>query len=673
MTLADARREAERLRAEIRRHDRLYYVEAAPEITDQQYDRLLKTLQRLEADFPSLVPPDSPPQRVAGEPLKTFPVVRHRVPMLSMDNTYSHEELEAFDARVRKFLGGREAVSYVVELKFDGVSVSLTYEEGRLARGATRGDGEQGDEITANLKTLRAIPLMLDLPARQTPAVMEVRGEVYMPRPAFEQLNRARARAGEPLFVNPRNAAAGSLKLLDARLVAERGLAIFCYGVAAAEGRVFATHTETLTFLREAGFRVNPHATTCGSMDEVIRACDSWERRRASLGYDVDGLVVKVDALAQQRRLGMTAKSPRFMIAYKFPAERVTTKLLDIEVQVGRTGALTPVAHLEPVFVAGTTVSRASLHNEDEIARRDVRIGDWVIIEKAGEIIPQVVEAVTAKRTGHERRFTMPTTCPACGGPVTRDPEVVAVRCESVACPAQLTERLLHFAQRAAMDIEGLGDVMADQLVTARLVKDVGDLYRLAKPDLLTLERMGDLSAENLLRGIASSTRRPLDRLIFALGIRHIGAAVAEVLARRFGSLERLRAATVADLETIDQVGPVIAEAAVRYFAQPSTRALLEKLRAAGVAPAPVARSDAPQTLSGLTVVVTGTLSRYSRAEAQQAIRAHGGAVGSSVTPRTSCVVAGTEPGSKARKAQRLGIRILDESAFVALLKGARP
>ena len=670
MTLTEARREVERLRQAIRRHDRLYYVEASPEISDHEYDRLVTTLQQLEAEFPQLVTPDSPTQRVAGQPLKTFPVVRHRVPMLSLDNTYSHEELRAFDARVRKFLGG-EAVAYVVELKFDGVSVSLTYRGGRLLRGATRGDGEQGDDITANLKTIRAVPLTLDLPARRLPARLEIRGEVYMPRKAFEQLNRARERAGEPLFVNPRNAAAGSLKLLDPRLVAERHLNLFCYGVAAVEGRPFATHHEVLTFLREAGCRINPHWKRCGSVEEVLRTCDGWVDRRTSLEYDIDGMVVKVDSLAQQSRLGVTAKSPRSMIAYKFPAVRVTTRLLDIEVQVGRTGALTPVAHLEPVFVAGTTVSRASLHNEDEIARKDVRLGDWVVIEKAGEIIPQVVAVVTAKRTGHERKFTMPAHCPACGGPVARDPEAVAVRCESAACPAQLKERLVHFAQRAAMDIEGLGDVMAEQLVKAGLVKDVGDLYRLTKADVLTLERMGDLSAENLLRGIKQSKTRPLDRLIFALGIRHVGATVAEVLAQRFGALEALRAATVGDLEAIDQVGPVVAQAVVHAFRQSSTKTVLEKLRAAGVAPAPVRRPEVPQTLAGMTLVVTGTLTRYSRAEAESAIRAHGGTVGSSVTRRTRYVVAGREPGSKHERAAQLGVAILDEDGFVKLLKGA--
>ncbi len=683
-SLATARREAERLRVLIRHHDRRYYVEAQPEISDQEYDRLVKQLQVLEHRFPQLVTPESPTQRVGGEPLKTFPVVRHRVPMLSMDNTYSHEELREFDARVKRFLGDEAAVTYVVELKFDGVSVSLTYEQGRLIRGATRGDGEQGDDITANLKTIRAIPMILEpsgrvaLPAkgpysrsvqRGVPASMEVRGEVYMPRRAFEALNRERERAGDALFVNPRNAAAGSLKLLDPRLVAGRHLNAFFYGLAAVDGQTFTTHHAILEYLRDVGLRVNPHWTRCTSIDEVIQYCDSWEGRRKLLEYDIDGMVVKVDSLAQQERLGMTAKSPRYTIAYKFPAERVVTQLTGIEMQVGRTGVLTPVAILTPVFVAGTTVSRASLHNEDEIARRDVRIGDWVVIEKAGEIIPQVVEVVQAKRTGHERRFRMPTRCPVCHGPVRRDPEEVAVRCENLNCPAQLRERLLHFAQRTAMDIEGLGEVMAEQLVRAGLVKDLGDLYRLQKPALLALERMGELSAENLLRGIETSKHRPLGRLIFALGIRHVGSAAADWLAQRFGSIERLAGATLEELQTIDQVGPVMAQSLVDYFTAPAARTILTKLRAAEVQMEAARAPRVPQTLAGLTIVVTGTLARYSRAEAAAAIRAHGGLVGSSVTKQTSYVLVGTNPGSKHTKAQTLKIPVLDEVAFNRLLK----
>lgn len=672
MTLTAARREAERLRREIRRHDRLYYAEHRPEITDPAYDRLMQQLQTLEQAFPGLVTPDSPTQRVAGAPLAGFPVVRHRAPMLSMDNTYSHEELRAFDARVRKWLGG-EPVRYLVELKFDGVSVSLTYQRGRFLRGATRGDGEQGDDITANLRTIRAIPLTLEPPAHGAlPTLLEVRGEVYMPRPAFEQLNRARAQAGESLFVNPRNAAAGSLKHLDPRLVAARRLEVFLYGVGAVEGRPFASHEEVLTFLREVGCRVNPHWTACGSMDEVLRVCDQWQAKRRALDYDTDGMVVKVDALAQQRRLGMTAKSPRFMIAYKFPAERVVTRLEGIEMQVGRTGTLTPVAHLAPVFVAGTTVSRASLHNEDEIARRDLRVGDWVVLEKAGEIIPQVVEVVTAKRTGRETAFQMPARCPACRGPVTRAPEEVAVRCENADCPAQLQERLRHFAARPAMDIEGLGEVMAEQLVTAGLVRDVADLYRLTAADLLPLERMGDLSAENLLKGIKASKRRPLDRLLFGLGIRHVGATAAEALAQRFGTLERLAAATDEALQAIDQIGPVMAASVVAYFRAASTRRLLEKLWAAGVAPQHVRRPDVPQTLAGMTIVITGTLARSSRLEAEAQVRARGGLVGSSVTTATRYLVAGADPGSKLAKAMALKIPVLDEPGFTRLLtKGA--
>ena len=671
MTRNQAEKEIERLRAELRRHDRLYYVEAQPDISDQQYDRLLKRLQALEQQFPDLVTPDSPTQRVGGEPLKTFPVVRHRVPMLSMDNTYSHEELREFDGRVRKGLGIQQ-VEYVVELKFDGVSVSLTYEHGRFVRGATRGDGWQGDDITANLKTIRAIPLTVESEdPKALPRVMEVRGEVYMPRAAFEALNRARETAGESLFVNPRNAAAGSLKLLDPRLVAERRLNVFLYGVVGAEGCALTTHHEILEFLRGAGFRVNPHWKRCTSIDEAMASCDHWESRRKALEYDTDGMVVKLDDLAAQERLGVTAKSPRYMIAYKFPAERVTTRLKKIEVQGGRTGTLTPVAILEPVFVAGTTVSRASLHNEDEIARKDVRIGDWVMIEKAGEIIPQVVEVLKSKRTGHERAFHMPKRCPVCGESVRREPDEVAVRCEHVSCPAQLKERLLHFAQRTAMDIEGLGEVLAGHLVEARLVKDLGDLYRLTAKDLVGLERMGEVSAENLLRGVEQSRTRPLGRLIFALGIRHVGSAAADLLAHRFGALDRLAAASEQDLQAIDQVGPVMAQSVVEFFHQGTTRKVLEKLRAAGVAFEESWGPRAAQTLAGLTIVVTGTLRGFSRPEAEETIRAHGGTVGSGVTKKTSYVVVGEEPGSKLDQAKALEIPTLDESGFRRLLGGS--
>ena len=668
LSLEKVRREVGRLRKLIQHHDRKYYNENQPEITDQEYDRLYRALKDWEGQFPSLVTPDSPTQRIAAKPLEGFPVVKHRVPMRSLDNTYSPEELRAFDERVRRFLRV-DSVRYVVELKFDGVSVSLTYREGRLLHGATRGDGEQGDDITANLKTIRAIPLILDPSKKGTlPKLMEVRGEVYMPRPAFAQLNKERQQRGESLFANPRNAAAGSLKQLDPKIVAQRRLCVFLYGVGAVEGRSFTTQAGVLEFLKEAGFRVNPHHKRCETIEEVIRTCDEWEPKRKKLEYDIDGMVIKVDDLAQQRELGNTAKSPRFLVAYKFPAERVMTQVLGIEVNVGRTGTLTPVAALKPVFVAGTTVQHASLHNEDEIQRKDVRIGDWVLIEKAGEIIPQVVEVIRPKRTGKEKAFRMPTKCPACGGKVSRDPEEVAIRCENLSCPAQLKERIIHFAQRSAMDIEGLGDVMAEQLVSHRLVKDYGDLYALTMENLLTLPRMAEKSAQNLLDGIKASRCRGLNRLLFALGIRHVGAANAEVLARHFGSLEEISKASREELTQIHEVGQVMAESIHSFFQASGTTKVLEKLQAAGVEMEEEQRRLLSKKLTGQRVVFTGELSGYARSQAQDLVRQHGGAVDSSLTKKTTLVVAGDSPGSKLQKAQELGIKIIDEGAFKKLI-----
>ncbi|MDO8730584.1 MAG: NAD-dependent DNA ligase LigA [Candidatus Omnitrophota bacterium] len=663
---SDSLKEAERLRRLIRHHDRSYFTENRPEISDPEYDRLLRALQDLERRFPELVTPDSPTQRVSETPLEGFAAVRHRVPMQSIDNTYSPDELREFDARIRRFLSTEAPIPCTVEPKFDGVSVSLTYEKGRFIRGATRGDGEQGDDITANLKTLRAIPLTLE---GNLPRLMEVRGEVYLPRSAFEALNRQKEKEGEPLFVNPRNGAAGSLKQLDSRVVAGRNLSLFCYGLGAVEGRIFRTQHEILEFLREAGLPVNPYFRRCKDIEEVIAACGEWDGRRKKMDYDTDGLVVKVDDLETQRRLGKTSKAPRYMIAYKFPAEQAVTRLNGIELQVGRTGTLTPVAHLEPVFLAGSTVSRASLHNEDEIKRKEIRIGDWVRIEKAGEIIPQVIEVVKEKRTGKEKPFRMPDRCPSCNGPVSRDPELVAVRCGSLSCPAQLKERLLHFAARGAMDIEGLGEAMAEQLVAGTKVKDPGDLYRLTDKDLLELERMGEKSAANLLKGIAASKQRGLSRLIFGLGIRHVGEAGAEALTRHFGSLTKLSAASEEDLTRLSDVGPVVARSVRDFFRSPANRKVLEKLEKAGVR----FEETAPQRLSGRmegqVVIFTGELSGWSRPEAEDLVRAHGGLIGSTVTRKTTLVVAGDSPGSKYEKAKALGVRIMSEMEFKKLIK----
>jgi DNA ligase (NAD+) len=659
------KQEIERLKRLIRHHDRKYYDQDQPEISDTEYDRLYRALKELEARFPSLVTPDSPTQRVAGKPLAAFGVIRHRVPMLSMDNTYSSQELQEFDARVKRFLGG-EGVSYVVEPKYDGVSVSLTYRKGLLQFGATRGDGEQGDDITANLKTIRAIPLALE---GSVPKLIEVRGEVYLPRAAFEALNKIREKEEEPLFANPRNAAAGSLKQLDPGVAAKRNLSIFCYGAGAVEGTSFKTQEEVLGFLRSAGLRVNPHHRLCDSMEGVVDYCNAWEPKKGTLAYHIDGMVVKVNDLDQQRRLGVTAKSPRYMIAYKFPAERAQTQLLDIEVNVGRTGALTPVAVLKPVLIAGTTVGRASLHNEDEIKRKEIRIGDQVVIEKAGEIIPQVVEAVKLKRTGQEKIFRMPGRCPACGGKVVRDEEEVAVRCVSLDCPAQLKERLVHFAQRTAMDIEGLGDVMARQLVAQGLVKDCGDLFGLTVDKILPLERMAEKSARNLMDGLQASKARGLARLLFALGIRHVGSAGAEALARSFGAVDKLASASLEELIRLPEVGPVMAASIHDFFRVPANRRVLEKLRAAGVKMEEAEAARVSERLSGQTVVFTGELSGLTRPEAEGLARSHGGTVGSSVTKKTTLLVAGASAGSKLEKARGLGVKVIDEAGFKRLIK----
>ncbi|MCM8761283.1 MAG: NAD-dependent DNA ligase LigA, partial [Candidatus Omnitrophica bacterium] len=516
------RKEIETLRNQITRHDRLYYVLNKPEISDEEYDRLYQRLKKLEEAHPELITSDSPTQRVGGELTKGFAVVRHIAPMTSLDNTYSEDELRQFDERVKKNLRGQQ-VEYVVELKFDGVSTSLLYEKGRWVRGATRGDGLAGDDVTANLKTIRSIPLRFNDEVRQIPERIEVRGEVYMTRKVFEDINRQKEDAGEEPFANPRNAAAGSLKLLDPKLVAVRHLNIYIWGIGYCEGVAFKTHAEVLDYLKRCGFRVNPHYRICGNIEEAIDYCNSWEKKRKDLEFDVDGMVIKVNDLLQRQKLGFTAKSPRWAIAYKFPAEKALTEVKNIIVQVGRTGAITPVAILEPVRLSGTTVSRASLHNFDEISRLGVKIGDKVYVEKSGEIIPKVLSVAKEKRTGKERAFRVPDKCPVCGSRLVRFPEEVALRCENVGCPAQIKETILHFASRAAMDIEGMGEAIVDQLVDGKLVADYGDIYYLKYEKVKELERMADKSARNLIEAIENSKSRDLHRLIYAIGIRHVG------------------------------------------------------------------------------------------------------------------------------------------------------
>ncbi|NLZ05535.1 MAG: NAD-dependent DNA ligase LigA [Phycisphaerae bacterium] len=662
----DVRKRLERLRQEIRRHDHLYYVLNAPEIGDQEYDALFAELLRLEAAHPELVTADSPTQRVSGRPLDEFATVRHAVPMLSMDNTYSAEELQAFDERVRKQLD-RADYDYVVELKIDGLAISLRYEEGMLVAGATRGDGEVGDDVTANIRTIKSIPLSL-LNGDDVPRVLEVRGEVYMPTRSFVELNRMRAEAGEPAFANPRNAAAGSLKLLDARVTATRNLAFFAYAVGEVSQPLAADHYHTLQRFRTLGLPVDPHIRRAKDIDEVIEVCRSWSEKRFELDYQTDGMVVKVNRYDQRDILGTTGRAPRWCIAYKFPAERAETVVESIAVQVGKSGILTPVANLTAVRLSGTTVRRASLHNFDEMRRLDVRPGDTVVIEKAGEIIPQVVEVKKQRRPKGARPFETPKKCPVCDSDVVKDEAGVYVRCPNPDCSGQLKERLRYFAGRGQMDIERLGASLIEQLVDGGLVDGFADLYRLQKEDLAALDRMADKSAQNVLDGIEASKRRPLWRFLAALGIRHVGGQSAQVLADHFGSLEALRNASLEELEAIDQIGPVMAESIHAYFREPRHRAIIAELVAAGVRPQAEAAKPRTGALAGKTVVVTGSLEHFTRQQAEQAIKDAGGKASGSVSKKTDFVLAGAEPGSKLDKARQLGVTVIDERQFMKML-----
>ncbi len=656
----------ERLRQQIRRHDHLYYVLHEPEITDRQYDELLAELKTLEVEHPELVTADSPTQRVAGRPLEGFSTIRHAVPMLSVDNTYNADELRAFDERVRKQLGQAD-YDYVVELKIDGLAVSLRYENGVLVTGATRGDGEVGDDVTTNIRTIKSVPLSLMGDGR-TPAVLEVRGEVYMPTRSFTALNKARAEAQEPAFANPRNAAAGSLKLLDARITATRNLAFFAYSIGEVSEPLAQDHYRTLQRLKKLGLPVNPHVGKAANIDEAIDICLNWDDRRSKLDYQIDGMVIKVNRYDQREILGATGRAPRWCISYKFPAERAQTVVESIAVQVGKTGALTPVANLRPVPLAGTTVKRASLHNFDEMQRLDVRPGDTVLIEKAGEIIPQVVEVKKKFRPKGAKSFPVPKKCPNCGSDVVREEVYVYVRCPNPDCFGQLKERLRYFAGRDQMDIEHLGVALIEQLIESGLVKTFADVYRLRKEDLLGLERMGEKSAQNVLDAIEESKTRPLWRFIAALGIRHVGGQSAQILAEHFGSLEAIRSASQDELEAVEQVGPIMAESVYQYFRTPRNRRVIDDLLTAGVRPQPPVPKRRAGILQGKTVVVTGTLKGFTRQQVEQAIREAGGKASGSVSKKTDFVLAGEEAGSKLEKAQKLGVEIIDEERFLAML-----
>jgi DNA ligase (NAD+) len=659
---AQERRRAEQLAELIRHHERKYYVDAAPEISDQEFDALMKELEELEEKHPELRTADSPTQRVGGEPLEGFVSVTHTTPMLSLSNTYNEDDVREFARRVREGLPGQE-VRYHVELKFDGVAVAARYEDGVLILGATRGDGFTGDDITLNLRTVRALPLRI---RERRP--LEVRGEVYLGRADFAALNEQRTAAGLEPYANPRNLTAGTLKLLDSRLVAERGLRMFAYSVVQAEELGHASHADALAHLGRLGFPVNPHRQIFGEIDEVLEYIAGWSEKRHHLDYETDGMVVKVDSFAQQRRLGATSKAPRWAIAYKFPAAGQPTLLREIRVQIGRTGVATPVARLEPVVVGGSTVSRATLHNLEEIRRKDIREGDTVIVEKGGDVIPKVAMVLKQKRPAGAREYRFPAECPVCGAPLVRDEEEVAFRCVNVACPAQVEGRIEHFAARGAMDIEGLGTKLVEQLVREELVHDVGDLYSLRFEDLVQLERMGDVSSRNLLAALEESKTRPFHRVLFAIGVRHVGAHVARVLAEACGSLAALQRASAAELLEIHEIGGEVARSVIEFFERKESLAMLAKLERAGLQLVERRESGA-KPCEGLTFVLTGALAGYTRNQAADLLRSRGGRVAASVSKKTDFVVAGEEAGSKLKKARELGIPILDEAAFAKLLK----
>ena len=663
-------RDIEKLREEIRRHEELYYVYDSPEISDRDYDELLERLQLLEQANPELITPDSPTQRVGGRPAEGFPEVVHRRPMLSLDNSYNIEELRAFADRCQRLADGR-AIEYVAELKIDGVSLSLQYENNVMVRGVTRGDGRIGEEVTQNARTIRSVPLRLKSGARAMAADVEVRGEVFIPRDVFEKTNAEREEQGEPKFANPRNAAAGAIRQLDSRIVARRKLDMFAYDLITGGRKPFATHWESLDWLEKAGFRVNTERAMCKSIDEVIEFANKMEARRDDLGYEIDGLVVKVNSIALQEEFGNTQKAPRWAIAYKYPARQASTKVLSIVVQVGRTGALTPVANLEPVLLAGTTVSRATLHNEDEIKRLGLKLGDWVLIEKSGEVIPKILSVIKSKRTGEEKVFRPPKKCPVCGGAISRPAGEVVARCVAADCPAQLKGRLLHFASRRAMRIEGLGDVLVDQLVAGNLVHDAGDLYSLTLEQVVNLPRMAKKSAANLLAQIEASKSRELANLIYALGIRHVGERTAGILAQHCGSLERLSQISVEELDEIPEIGLTVAQSVRDWFDDEGNLALCDRLRVAGVRTQAESRGAEllDERFAEKQFVLTGKLTSVTRDEARALIEARGGRVMSSVSKKTDYVIAGEEAGSKLDKAESLGVAIVDEEKFKTMLR----
>ncbi len=665
--MSNEKQEIEALRKELHRHDHLYYVKDQPEISDREYDRLMQKLKDIEGKHPDWITIDSPTQRVGGKPSKKFQPVTHKVPMLSLDNTYNLEEIKDFHNRVIKNLGTEKGIEYVVELKIDGLGVTLAYENGKFVQGATRGDGKSGEDITQNLKTIRSIPLKLSSNVKDYP-YLEVRGEVYMNHKGFQTLNAEREKNEEALFANPRNAAAGSLRLLDSRITATRPLDIWIYSLGYVDGPAFDSHYDSLQKMKSFGLRVNPSTRLCKTFDEVLAMIQEWQAQKSTLDYDIDGLVVKINDLKAQARLGSTTKHPRWAVAYKYEAEEAVTEVLDIRVQVGRTGSITPVAELKPVFLSGSTVKRATLHNEDEVKRLKVDVGDKVVIIKAGEIIPKVVRLVKPKPENQQTKFKMPRQCPECGTSIVRPEGEAAWRCPNFSCPAQLKERLLHFASRDAMDIDHLGSAIVDQLVESKRVITFSDLYTLEKEELAEMERLADKSAQNLIDALEKSKHADLSRFIYALGIRFVGQRVSQVLAETFQSVDKLRNATSEELEAVEEIGPKIAQSLLEFFQEKSNQKEIERLKKLGLKMTVEKKSKGEKKLDGKQFVLTGTLETMTRDEAKRKILDAGGRVTSTVSTKTDYLVVGENPGSKLAKAKKLEVIVLSEKEFGNLI-----
>lgn len=668
MTRENAQKDILNLREKIHYHNYRYYVLDDPEISDAEYDILMRRLLVLENEFPELITPDSPSQRVGAPPLEAFETVSRTIPMLSLDNVFDDGELRDFDARIRKLLGLNTKIEYVAEPKLDGLAVELIYENGVFVQGSTRGDGVSGENITNNLKTIKSIPLRLLEGATPIPERLEVRGEVIFPIKSFRALNRQRELAGEPLFANPRNAAAGSLRQLDSMITASRPLDIFCYGIGQVIGIELETQANLLQTYKKWGLKVNPYFRICQGINELLDYYQEMEIRRESLPYEIDGIVIKVNRFDFQRQLGIKSRSPRYAIAFKFKAQQEITQIDDIAVQVGRTGTLTPVAIMKPVKVGGVEVSRATLHNQDEIERKDVRIGDWVVIQRAGDVIPEVVKVIESRRTGNEKPFTMPENCPVCGSRVIRVEGEAAYRCQNLSCPAQLKEGIKHFAGKRAMDIDGLGDKIVNQLVDAGLIKNVADLYSITEEQLIKMERFAKKSAQNLIESIQASKKRGLARILFALGIRFVGETTATLLAENLGTFKKIQNATFDDLIQINGIGPQSAESLIQFFSSPENLKIIERLKAAGVE-FEISQVEKSGRLKDLTFLFTGTLQNMSRYQAQEIVESLGGRIANSISKNVDYLVVGEDPGSKVEKAQKLGIKMINETEFLEMIK----